>query len=173
MGKIKDKIQQLKEDDLRKQVIIPLLKAFGCELVKDNHGPHENGKDIIYTTKHFLGIKIYGVVVLKAGDFTKKSTEIINSYSRQIKESKGQFLCPFSESPKKVQAHEILVITSKGITKDAEYLMYADASFRCILFIDGEKLERLIEGVIVENKRSKGKKYEFDPETFSNFLEAH
>jgi hypothetical protein len=66
---VKDKLQLLSEDDLRRNVVIPLLSALGCSDVRDNCGQYEYGKDIVYTIRdHFLKEKIWGAVVVKKGE---------------------------------------------------------------------------------------------------------
>jgi len=48
---IKEKLQKLTEDKLRKNIIIPLLKVLGFEYIEDWCGPSEDGKDVLYAKK--------------------------------------------------------------------------------------------------------------------------
>ncbi len=109
---VKDKFQTLSEDDLRQKIIMPLLFVLGCQDVRDNCGPAEYGKDILYLCRdHFLREKVWGAVLIKKEDINKSSLDNIH---RQISDAINQFIDP-DDPRNKIQLHEILVITSRSI----------------------------------------------------------
>src|SRR5574337_1410737 len=87
---IKLVLKKLSEDTLRQKIVIPLLFALGCETVRDNCSPRENGKDIIYSKKHFLKQSIYGAALLKVTNISKP--DLYNTLQRQISEAIVPFI---------------------------------------------------------------------------------
>jgi hypothetical protein len=161
-------LQKLKEDPLRQKVIIPLLNGLGCHKVRDFCGPRENGKDIIYCKEHFLNKTIFGAVVLKTTGITKAK---ISNLERQINEAISLFTCP-DEPANKIRIHEIIVITSRGITEDAkEYIhQHCCRNFPSVHFVDGTYLEYLINKVIIEYSANMESPYIFNVDTFGNIF---
>lgn len=163
---IKDEIIKLSEDQLRQKIIIPLLELLGC-IVRDNCGPRENGKDIIYIDRaHFLKENTYGAVILKIGKINKG--RISDTILRQLNEATTPF--PSPDNPLiKIRVHEILVITSGKITTDACEYIYnqSSRSFLNIHWIDGTRLEFLINQVIIDhNNKLHNNDYHFHIDTF-------
>jgi len=163
---IKEKFQTLNEDDLRQKIIMPLLFVLGCNDVRDNCGPAEYGKDILYLCRdHFLREKIWGAVLIKRDEINKSSLDNIH---RQISDAINQFIDP-DDPRNKIQLHEILVITSRSITSEAlKYINeQSGKNFQNIHFINGDRLEFLINQTIIDfNQKNRGV-YIFDVETYS------
>ena len=67
------------EDELRKELVIPLLRKMpGYIDVLDNQGPNEVGVDVIASQRTSLGATEYTAFVLKHGDITQKVSEKTN-----------------------------------------------------------------------------------------------
>lgn len=60
-----EKIRGLSEQQLRREVLIPLFIAMGCQHVIEYHGTTERGKDIIFYEINRFDEKIYTAVVVK------------------------------------------------------------------------------------------------------------
>ncbi|PFJ42614.1 hypothetical protein COI99_30110 [Bacillus cereus] len=132
------------ENEFRKKVLVPLLKKMGYLNVRDNHGPHEFGKDIVCIaeqTSPSLG-EIFIAVVAKKGDVNNTiasqiQTQIVNCFGT-----------PYSDplSGKKVSIDKVLVITDGayvGTSKDSlvnVLELYANKN-KEIEFWDGDNLE--------------------------------
>lgn len=162
---VKDKLHLLSEDDLRRKVVIPLLSALGCQQLQDNCGPSEYGKDIVYIVRdHFLKEKIWGAAVVKKSDINKSSIDTIH---RQIVDAITPF--PHPDNPgSTVQVHEILLITSRGMTSEAQKYINENSGkcFPNIHFINGDRLEFLINEVIIEYNKRHQHHYVFSINTF-------
>ncbi len=164
---VKDKLQILNEDDLRQKIIMPLLFVLGCPDVRDNCGPAEYGKDILYLCRdHFLREKVWGAALIKRDDINKSSLDNIH---RQISDAINQFIDP-DDPRSKVQLHEILIITSRSITSEAlKYINeQSGKAFQNIHFINGDRLEFLINQTIIDFNQKNTGIYIFDVETYGS-----
>ena len=165
---IKTQLQSLSEDDLRQKIIMPLLFALGCGDVRDNCSPTERGKDVIYVTRnHFLREKVWGAVLVKKTDIGKASLENIN---RQLVEAINQFVDP-DEPRNRVQLSEIIVMTSRTITSEAAEYIHSQSgkNFQNIHLINGDRMDFLVNKIIVEINQKNGGQYTFNVETFGDF----
>lgn len=162
---IKSQIQVLSEDDLRQRIVIPLLFALGCKDVRDNCGPSEYGKDILYLSRdHFLREKLWGAVILKKDDIGKSGLDNIH---RQVSDAINQFMDP--DDPRhKVQLQEILVVTAGELTNEAQKYINEQSgkNFPNVHFLNGNRLEFLISQVVVEYNGRTGSSYVFQVDTF-------
>jgi len=61
-------LQEMKEDDFSRNIIIPLFKAMGCGRVDFHGGPYENGKDVIAQQDTAFESHLYVVQSKKIGD---------------------------------------------------------------------------------------------------------
>lgn len=164
---IKDQLQNLSEDDLRQKIVMPLLFALGCGDVRDNCGSTEYGKDILYLNRdHFLRGKIWGAVLLKKDDINKNGLDNIH---RQVSDAINQFIDP-DDPRNKIQLHEILIITARGITTEAQKFIYEQSgkNFQNIHFINGNRLEFLINQIVIEHNQSIDSQYVFSVGTFGD-----
>jgi len=163
-------LQCLSEDNLRQKIIIPLLYFLGCREVRDNDGNRENGKDIVYVNyNHFLRKEIVGAVILKITDIGKGVR--LRNIEDQVRAAIAKFIS-HGDPRNKIRIHEIVVITSKKITQDAmeEVYNFSGANFQNIHFVDGIRLEFLINQVIIEHNKDKKLNYVFSVETFGTAL---
>lgn len=165
---IKDELQKLDEDSLRKKIVIPYLKVF-FQNVKDRCGPGEKGKDITYLVKEEgWGKDIVGAVIIKNNGDIKMSgrmstnlrilhSQIMETYTTPI---------PFPLDPTRmIHIEKITVLTSFDINENAREYIYKNISsqIHTLDFIPGSKFERILQNFI------KGKNYEFECNTFKNF----
>lgn len=166
---IKEKLQKLSEDELRQKIIMPLLSVLGCGGVRDNCGSSEYGKDILYLSRnHFLMEKIWGAALIKKDDIKKSSLDNIH---RQISDAIHQFIDP--DDPRStVQLHEILVITPRSISAEASKYINEQSgkNFPNIHFVNGDRLEFLINQTIIDFNQKGIGTYVFDVETYSNTM---
>ncbi len=162
---MRDELRALSEDDLRVKIIMPLLYVLGCGDVRDNCGSSEYGKDILYLKRdHFLREKVWGAVILKKTDINKSSLDNIH---RQISDAINQFIDP-DDPRNQIQLHEILLVTARGITAEALKYIHEQTgkNFQNIHFINGDRLEFLINQVVAEYNQRTNTQYVFGVETF-------
>ena len=123
----------------------PLLNLLFRKLphVEDSeytHGRDEMGADFVLALKHDVFDTIDHVgVIAKVGRITQDHTDI----ERQITEC--GVLRFFQGGKQEIHIREIWVITTKHITHGAQRKIYTNYPTRKILFIDGPRLEKLID----------------------------
>lgn len=168
---IKEELQRLSEDDLRKKIVIPMMKRLGCFKVEDWCGPREGGKDVLYMSKDTFLDDTFGAIILKnRRDITKsrRDDHDVREIKSQIEEAMmSKIINPF-EPVDKISLHELCVMTSYEINKNARQFIH-DSCGRLmpyIKFIDGDKLVRLIQRIIGDSD------YLFDVENFKGFCET-
>jgi len=165
---IKEELQKLNENDLRKKIVIPYLKVYH-KTVEDWHGAEEKGKDIVYIIREEEWKKyVVGAVVIKNNGDIKMSGgkntnlqilnyQLQNTYTEPIQ---------FPLDPRQMRYIEkITVLTSYDINRRAREFIYKSIHpyFRMVSFIPGNKLEEMIQDFI------KDKNYEFSCDTFESF----
>ncbi len=142
----------LNESDLRRHILIPLLKAMGFHDVFEYHGgAGEQGKDIVCWMSDKLGTRINLAIVAKAAPITGKvsvSKGTAAEVRMQIEQCFGKpFLDPVRGEEQNV--HQCWVVSNKTISKEAvAALMSSLASKqleRNVSFVDGNRLWELIE----------------------------
>jgi hypothetical protein len=164
---IKEKLQNLSEDDLRQKVIIPLLLTLGCSDAVDNCGPTEKGKDIIYEIPHFLKDSIYGAVILK-NDHDLRSSDLDRGLKVQVDKALNKF--NHRKDPRvETKVHELILITAFNITESVRtyFLDNCGSNFPNIHFVDGNRLEFLIRTTIIAYTDKTDRDYIFDVGTFN------
>ncbi len=85
----RQEFEKLREERLRREVIIPLLQKTGMRDVRDNHGVAELGKDVVGWSEGNLGEPISAVIVAKAGNIIGKKAK---EAARQVRQA---FNTPF------------------------------------------------------------------------------
>ncbi len=167
---IREKLQSLSEDDLRVSIIIPLLYALGCTEVRDNCGPDEKGKDIIYSTPHLLGANIYGAVILKNDrNLGLGKMDNLRSQALRALNAFGNPRDPRIET----KVHELIFVTSFDITSDVRDFLVKNcgSNFPNMHFVDGVRLELLIRKIIDLFKKLTGRTYVFDITSFAGMCD--
>jgi hypothetical protein len=160
----KSDIEQLKEDDLSRQVLVPLFAAMGYQDVRFHGGGIlEQGKDITMWRVQEPRGRLNAAAVVKAGPITgEASTAMVITQLRQA------FAAPFKESATgdEQYIHECFIVTPTAMKKEAVYTLRnvidAEPFGRYVTTIDGTELWRLISkhlgpratlGAILENYR--------------------
>lgn len=112
-----DKIAELSEDQLRKEVLIPLLSSLGFKGVREYHGSRERGKDIICYSLDNLGHREYMAVVVKTsrihGSIGKEGS-VANVVLIQVQQALNE---PYIDvyDIERLTASKCLVVTSDKI----------------------------------------------------------
>jgi hypothetical protein len=147
-----DLIQSMKEDELSRKVIIPLLKGMGFQDVYYHHGGIiEQGKDIVCWKYDELTARKNYALVIKVVPITgqaKAGKGTAGEVATQIQQAFGaEFLDPVTAESQIV--HECWVITSQKIMPGGEKsilsIIKATNLDRHVKFIDSEKLWALVE----------------------------
>lgn len=168
---IKEELQKLSEDDLRKKIVIPMMKRLGCVKVEDWCGPREEGKDVLYIKKDTFRDDTCGAIILKnRRDITKsrRDNHDVREIKSQIEEAMTSEIINPLEPVEKINLHELCIMTSYEINKDARKFIYSSCGkiMPYIKFIDGDKLVRLIQKIIGDFD------YTFNVENFKDFCET-
>lgn len=147
----KQQLQNMKEADLRIQVLIPLFRAMGFNDVSHYHGgTGEQGKDITMWRENVLGDREYYAVVAKAGRITgeakgKGSAAEVQMQIAQALGSKFTDTADLSERHATrcwvVSSHEI----KKEATESIKSALGPRATDGSVRFIDGDELWELIQ----------------------------
>lgn len=153
----RDRLRQMNENELRKEILIPLFNAMGFKGVYDYHsGPLELGKDIVMWRQTETGSRENHAIVAKAHRITgrvKGGKGSVSEIGTQIEQCFGKpYEDPRNGSEQSV--HKCLVVSSHKITKEAIQALAAKLKpaglDRSIEFIDGDKLWELIEEHLIE-----------------------
>lgn len=116
------KLQNMREDDFSKEIIVPLLKKMGFHFADFYGGPFEHGKDIIaYKSDDFSGIEITvcqskkfkGNLSSNRSQFNEIITQLRLCIEKPVachdgirrKPSKVLFITPFSIASRSVEEH--------------------------------------------------------------------
>ena len=136
------------EQDFALSVVIPLLRKLGFSNVRYNHGRREFGKDIIFSRKtEFDDFEFWGAQV-KYGDISGGAKSEIDLIISQIDDA---FKVPFYDvyTKRKERISKLLMVISGRYTENAiEKICEKIESYAVknnVLFIDGEKLNTIIE----------------------------
>ncbi len=142
----RDELRSLKEDRLRTDVIIPLLRAMGYHDVDHWHGgPGELGKDVVCWKDADLG-RQYLAVVAKSGKITGATTSA-GVVATQLNQAFGT---PFRNkvTQEEHDVHTCWVVSNGTIAKQARDATLAVLSVerrRYIRFVDVDTLWGLVE----------------------------
>src|SRR5690606_3011743 len=118
----KEQFQQLKEDDLVNEVLIPLFRRMEYkEVFKHHGGSGEKGKDVVFWKPHLLGGRKNYAVVAKAVKLSAKANVASGTAAEivmQVRQCFGNdYLDSITAEPQKV--HECWVVSNKAIPKEA------------------------------------------------------
>ena len=165
---IKEKLQNLSEDEFRKKVVIPLLRVLGFRKVEDWCGPNEKGKDVLYVREDLLGLRILGAVLIKnGGNITKSGKNDIKLIRNQAEEAMGSPIPDSSDPYNQTTIRELYILTSFNIKREArDYVLDTLRNSQLYLrFVDGDLLEDKIKKVIEKSY------YVFAPDNFEEFCD--
>jgi hypothetical protein len=149
----KENIAEMKEDQLCKEVIIPLLKAMGFKDVTYTHGgANEQGKDIVCWKLNELGLRENFALVVKAKSINGKAQTggggNAGEVFMQISQTFGKdYIDPIMLQPQTVNI--CWVVTNQAILTNADESIRSALggamAVRNVRFIDGGKLWELVE----------------------------
>ncbi len=149
----KEYVQSLGENELRTEVVIPLLRAMQFT-VYETHGALEFGKDLILYNRDNTGETVYTAVQIKTKD-------IHGTISRQgnirsiIQQCESAFQIPFVDAFGPAQRHveKVYVVTSGRITKAAETIIANSLkNYGPVKFMDVERLVAQAEKLLPTEK---------------------
>lgn len=141
----------LSENQLRKQIIIPLLSEIGAENVKDMHGRNEEGIDVYFEYYDIFNHRRRFGIQLKKGDInlrTKPNIDAVLTIINQIKLSFSKEIVFIDSKMGKTSfiIDGFYVIISGKATGDAiEYILRERKSFPYIQIIEGNGLLEIIQ----------------------------
>lgn len=170
---LRDAIIKLSENDLRKKVVIPLLKALDAYGTEDFHGSREKGKDVYFSYKNIFGRYKHCCFFIKKGNIKKGGKNDIRKMQVAIEEAiKSDFTSPI-DNKTPVHIEEFYFVCSGKINKEArEWLtdfLVKTRSFSNVDIFDIDNLMKLILDLIKKYNGLMGESYEFSVETFGNY----
>jgi hypothetical protein len=146
----KKKLQSLKEAELRRDVLLPLLTATGFSDVHEVHGPTEKGRDIFFRETTKLGESVACVAVVSIKDITGTVGKQ-NSAQRILDQVQTALNQPIEDRYKgrSVEVDRCWVITSGRILSSAMErisgsLQKSNLS-KVVYFVDIDRLVSLID----------------------------
>ena len=169
MALTRQRISEMNEAQLRKEVLIPLFRAMKFHSVMHYHGGTlELGKDITMWKEGDLGERVnYGVVVKAekvSGQATGKGSA--NEVLFQVMQCFNEPYADIS-STEQQRVHRCFVVSAKEITKEATNAIKGSLGGqnldRVTIFVDGDRLWELVqqylpEQTALEHLRSAGEK---------------
>ncbi len=139
------------EADFTISIFIPLLRKLGFSNVKYNHGKREYGKDVVFARKtEFDDLEYWGAQA-KYGDISGGASSDINNI---ISQAEDAFKMPFYDvySRTKQRISKLVIVTSGKFTENAVEKICEGIERHSLknnmIFIDGDKIETLIEKFI-------------------------
>jgi hypothetical protein len=143
----KQQIQSMNEKDLRKLVLIPLLRAMKFQGVHEYHGSTEFGKDIVCWNLDELNNRKNLALVVKATPVSGRS-QASGDIENQIRQCFGKsYTDPVTSAEEEID--QCWVVSNKPISHDAIELIKAGISHavhrRNVKFVDIDSLWKLIE----------------------------
>lgn len=137
-----DKLGELSEADLRRDVLIPLLGRLRYQSALEYHGPREHGKDILSFEIDRLGDRRYLAVVAKTGDLSG-SASARDGLMNVLNQTEQCFNEPYLDlfGMRSVQIHEVWIVTAGRVVPGA-----ADSVFGRLKKSNLDKLTRIISG---------------------------
>jgi len=151
----KASLVEMKEDQLCKQVLVPLLRAMKFKDVMYYHGGEgEKGKDIVCWKEDELKTRINYALVVKSQKITgqaKSAKGTAGEVATQIQQVFGSpFIAPITAEMENV--HICWVVTNKEITKQGEEaittIIRPSNYERHVKFIGGDTLWELVENYL-------------------------
>ena len=148
----RDDFDKMDEAVLRKQIVIPLLRALGFQDVYEYHGGSgEQGKDIVCWKPDELGVRQNLVIVAKATQMSGKAQVNKGTAAEiqmQIRQCFGESYTD-SVSSEQQDVHRVWVVSNKRISKEAINAIRSGVAnptmMNSVSFIDGDQLWELVE----------------------------
>jgi hypothetical protein len=140
------------EDELRTELVIPLLKKMGTFTdVLDNQGATEAGVDVIAVSTSPFKKPEYTAFVLKKGNITLKASDqknnVFNIVQTQIRMAIGHPLTHPRLPSEKAYANRVIVLTNGTISNNAESAFKKAFVDRSDISLDFVGQDRLIDQI--------------------------
>lgn len=149
-GEILDTESISDEKDYSLQIVLPILRRLGFQNIKYNHGKREYGKDIVFSRVTEFGELEHWGAQIKFGNVSGEANSEIDKIIGQLDDA---FKMPFYNiyTRRKERISKIAVVISGKFTENAiEKIcekIESSAIKNNIIFIDGDKIETLIEKI--------------------------
>ena len=147
MALSREKIEKMKEDELREKVLVPMFRAMGFQDVRLFHGQNERGKDLIMWKPREDASKEYCVVVAKARKISGKASGPGSAQELffQIDQALSNTY-PDPSTNTTIKASRCIVANSHPVTSQAHNAIEGSMRERCYdkitEFIDGDEFWR-------------------------------
>jgi hypothetical protein len=146
-------LKNMKEDELRENVLKPLFITMGFKGVSEYHGTQELGKDIVMWKEDETGSRENYAIVAKASRITGDVKKSISEIRTQIEQCFGSsYNDPVNPSEQVI--NKCWIVSSKEITMSARKALTDSLKpqnlDRLIRFIDGDELWQLIERYLIQ-----------------------
>ncbi len=154
-----DKLRSLKEDILRLDIIIPLLRFIHAENIVDMHGAGEKGVDVYFEHKDIFGHQRRFGIQTKCGDINSKSKPQNNSIMTILNQIEMAFTngVKFGTSAKggKIHLDGFFVITNGNVNEGAaEHIGNCRNKYSYVQIIDGGELMEIIKNKEILKKQN-------------------
>ncbi len=132
------------------ETFIPLLKRLGFQNVIYYHGPREFGRDVLFSRQTEFGIPEYWAAQVKMGNVSGKANSYIDLIVSQAHDA---FKIPLHDIQTKSKywiSKFVVAITGRFTENAVEKIcekIESHAMRNSILFLDGEKIQDLVESV--------------------------
>jgi len=159
------------EDDLRINVIIPLMKALGAIKVEDRHGYQEKGIDVYFSYKNIFNKNKHCGIILKKGDIKKSYGNDMRNITNQIEEALRFRLKNPLEFTSDIRISEIYIINNGKINNPAREVIktFFDTNiFTNFSIYDADILKNIIHEVLTKNRKYIPDPYVFEVDTFKD-----
>ncbi len=170
---IREKLEKLSENNLRKKVLIPLLKALGAYATEDFHGSREKGKDVYFSYKNVFSRDKHCCFFIKKGNIKKSGVNDIRNMQGAIGEAiQREFISPINNKTP-VRIEEFYFVCSGKINKESRdwlsELLVKNRQMPNFDIFDIDNLMQLILDLIKKFNNSMGGNYEFGVKTFNKY----
>ena len=134
------------EDELRKDVLIPIYRNMGFLHVIDNHGANEKGKDIVLVNKSEFGAYRYTAVIVKSTPINN-ATSGSDTASNVIQQLNNTIVNGYSSTiqNQEVRFNEVLIVTSQTISNTAKETFVRQAQSMAGVAVTFQEADDLVE----------------------------
>jgi len=171
---IRKKIARLSENSLRRNILIPMLKAMGAYNTEDFHGSSEKGKDVYFSYKNIFERYKHCCFFIKVGNVKKSGRNDIRKMQKAIEEAiQRDFPSPI-DNKTPIHIEEFYFVCSGKINKEArEWLSDLLRKKQTPNFdiFDIDNLNDTILDLLKKYNRELCGNYEFSVRTFSKYCD--
>jgi hypothetical protein len=138
------------EKEFSLQIILPILRKLGFQNIKYNHGRREYGKDIVFSRITEFGELEHWAAQVKFGDISGEANSEIDTIIAQLDDTfKMPYYCIYTRRKERISKLAFIIsgkFTENAIEKICEKIEI-NALKNNVVFIDGDKIQNLIEKV--------------------------